>query len=115
MNIFEKLDLKGIPYAVCVSYSTMKRKTIGWCANEYFLIVKHDAVPKHSMAFLKSNNITNLSERNLSEKEISIFKQKISDFVLKLENKYGKVYEKKSVSFKQYFKLGVLTQSNDAL
>jgi hypothetical protein len=111
-DIFSKLIGKKIPYIVLVSLNSMRRIQSDYYSRDYYIILyKGDAVKMKPTMFSKSTDDKSLSERKLSSKEIDIFKTKQHLFDKVKHTNYGRIYEVKGCSFKNYFKSQKLIQN----
>ena len=104
-NIFEKLDEKGICYAVGVALVTLKSKDAELYDRDYYIIAA--AGDKEQLEGLKFKDSKyksyNVIERGLNEEEVRLFKGLHDDFIKVKHDKNGRVYELKNNSFKKYY------------
>ena len=108
-NIFEALEHKKIPYAVGVALTEFKIKGIG-CDRDYYLMAySGDKSKLRGLRFGKCQSKNHsIIERNLSDKEVDLFKHLQDRFTKVSHDANGRVYELKNNSFKEYY-----TQKNN--
>ena len=106
-NIFEILDNKEICYAVCVSLISARNNDYGLHSREYYLIVSaKDRKQVGRLGFYtpREKGTKGVLERDLTTREIEYFQMNQKKFVKVTHNEYGRVYEIKGNSFREYFK-----------
>jgi hypothetical protein len=101
-NIFERLDERGIAYAVVVSRFTM-RADIDRYINDYCIVIDgFDYNHLGLKSFRRSDDYVNVYERNLSPAEVRWWKENKLDQMEKvIHNQYGRVYEIQGKSFRK--------------
>lgn len=101
-NIFERLDDRGIAYAVVVSRFTM-RADIDRYINDYCVVIdRFDANHLGLRSFHRSDDYENVFQRNLSPAEVKWWKEnKLGQMVKVLHNQHGRIYEIRGKSFRK--------------
>lgn len=104
-DIFEKLNKKGICYAVCVALVEFKTEGSGLYDRDYFIIIaKADEEKVSGLRFIKNIRTSqDVLEYTLNKNEIKLFKALQNDFVKIVHNDKGRVYELKNRSFHEYY------------
>ena len=100
-TIFDKLNDKGICYAVGVSISTFKMKSVNNNSQDYFIMIK-ESDKKEVPSFEITEDYPGIAIRDLSEQEVWEFKDRQDEFVKVQHSKDGRVYEIKGNSFKSH-------------
>lgn len=109
-NIFEKLNEKGICYAVGVALVTLKSEDAelydrDYYDRDYYIIAA--AGDKEQLLGLKFKDSLDdnydVIERDLNEEEVSLFKGLHDDFIKVKHDENGRIYELKNKSFKKYY------------
>lgn len=116
LNIFEKLNERGIIYAVIVSKSKMKKARIDIVGTEYCIVAHRKDIVKHTFSFRTDHTKENIVVRELNRDEIAIFRELSNDFKLVFNTpELGRVYETKTASFRQYYKNGLITNNKNLI
>ena len=103
-DIFSKLIGKEIPFIVIVSVNTLRFIKAEYYSRDYTIILYHkDSAKMKPINFMKSD-MKLLFEKNLSPREIRLFKNKQELFEKIKHTNDGRIYEVKGKSFKNYFK-----------
>jgi len=102
-NIFEQLQDKGTPHAVCVSV-TKGELQLGRFKREYYIIASiKDVTSKQGFKPGKNTGYTDVHERNLTQDEVKTFIAHSSKYEKVISNEHGRVYELKNKSFRSYY------------
>lgn len=100
-NIFDQLNKTTVSYAVCVAFltSNIENEKLGL---DCFLIAPSSdfqILKKYGFKLSEKNEGYSLSysglicEKTLSDKEFSIFKKRLNEYRLVVDNTYGRIYE----------------------
>ena len=104
-NIFEKLDEKGICYAVGVAFFKFNPEDAEVYYKDYYIIAAAgDKEQLQGLKFKDSlDDVYDVIERELNAEEVSLFKALHDDFIKVKHDENGRIYELKNNSFKKYY------------
>ena len=117
-TIFKRLERGKVCYAVCMSNNYLRETKAELKHNEnadvksreYFLItMKSKQKLLKNLNFKENESNRFIVERNLSLEEANQFKETSNEFVLVKTNKYGKIYELPTDSFKAKYNSKVVS------
>ena len=103
-NIFQELEKRKIPYAVGVALTEFKIPGVGCDRDYYIMAYSGDKSKLRGLRFGKCQSKNHsIIERNLSDREVDLFKHLQENFNKVLHDENGRVYELKGKSFMNYY------------
>jgi predicted secreted protein len=103
-DIFVELLKKEIPFAVMISVNSFKVSSDYFSRYYHILIHSNDTEKVKKYTFPLSRDMKGVCEHKLTTEQIEAFKKKMEMFEKVLHNKFGRIYELKGNSFKEYYK-----------
>ena len=102
-NVIKSLIEAKVTFSVCVGINRLKLKGFEMNSKEFFVVMlKKDLKKINPVKHAINNSYRDIAEILMSETEMRYFKENSEMFTRVQFNEYGRVYELKNVSFKEY-------------